>query len=35
VLYGALYGKRVDIGQRVGITGMPARDLFALLFVTP
>ncbi|MGD8966966.1 MAG: PKD domain-containing protein [Anaerolineae bacterium] len=35
LLFGALYGKKVDIGKRVGITGMPARDLFASLFVAP
>ena len=34
-LYGALYGKKVDIGQRVYLEGFPARDLFALLFVNP
>ena len=34
-LVGALYGKGVTLGKRVGITGMPARDLFASLFVTP
>ncbi len=34
-LTGALYGKKVDIGQRAVITGLPARDLFATLFVFP
>ena len=34
LLLGAPYGKKVDIGQRVHITGKPARDLFALLFIT-
>ena len=34
-LYGALYGKKVDIGKRVTLGGLPARDLFAFLFVNP
>lgn len=34
-LTGALYGQKVEVKKGVQITGMPARDLFALLFVTP
>jgi cytoskeletal protein CcmA (bactofilin family) len=34
-LAGALYGRKVRVEQRAQITGMPARDLFASLFLTP
>ena len=34
-LTGALYGEKVEIKKDTHILGMPARDLFALLFVTP
>ena len=34
-LTGALYGEKVEIKKETHILGMPARDLFALLFVTP
>jgi hypothetical protein len=32
-LTGALYGQKVSVGQRAQVTGLPARDLFASLFV--
>jgi hypothetical protein len=34
-LTGALYGRKVEIKKETHIVGMPARDLFASLFVTP
>lgn len=34
-LVGALYGMTVEVAQGAQITGMPARDLFSSLYVTP